>query len=139
MESIIPLNYKLEFEPNLETFTFKGREIIEFICKNQTNKIKLNAIELQVQHCVIKNAGKTIASKKICFYEEKRELDILLKEKIKGKASIHIEFTGILNDKMVGFYLSHYKQKGKTVYLATTQFEAADARRAFPCWDEPEA
>ena len=40
---------------------------------------------------------------------------------------------------MLGFYRSQYKQGGKTKYLATTQFEAADARRAFPCWDEPEA
>ena len=39
----------------------------------------------------------------------------------------------------MGFYRSQYKQGGKTKYLATTQFEAADARRAFPCWDEPEA
>ena len=39
----------------------------------------------------------------------------------------------------MGFYRSKYQQNGKTKYLATTQFEAADARRAFPCWDEPEA
>jgi len=43
-----------------------------------------------------------------------------------------------LNDRLLGFYRSQYKDgKGKTKYLATTQFEAADARRAFPCWDEP--
>ena len=47
-------------------------------------------------------------------------------------------FTGILNDRLLGFYKSQYKDKrGKTKYMATTQFEAADARRAFPCWDEP--
>ena len=50
-----------------------------------------------------------------------------------------MEFQGILNDRLLGFYRSQYKQNGKTKYLATTQFEAADARRAFPCWDEPEA
>ena len=60
-------------------------------------------------------------------------------KKIKGKATIHLEFQGILNDRLLGFYRSQYKQGGKTKYLATTQFEAADARRAFPCWDEPEA
>jgi aminopeptidase N len=44
---------------------------------------------------------------------------------------------GTLNDKMAGFYRSGYENsKGERVYLGTTQFEAADARRAFPCWDE---
>ena len=55
------------------------------------------------------------------------------------KPLFYIEFEGILNDRLLGFYRSQYKQGNKTKYLATTQFEAADARRAFPCWDEPEA
>ncbi|MEM2160937.1 MAG: M1 family aminopeptidase, partial [Candidatus Nitrosotenuis sp.] len=67
-------------------------------------------------------------------------LTIALPSKISNLAKIHIDFTGILNDRLVGFYRSQYKDKsGKTKYLATTQFEAADARRAFPCWDEPAA
>ena len=49
-----------------------------------------------------------------------------------------MEFTGILNDRLVGFYRSEYQDaEGQTRHLATTQFEATDARRAFPCWDEP--
>ena len=71
--------------------------------------------------------------------EKKEELQIKLSQKIKGKATIALEFQGILNDRLLGFYRSQYSQGGKTKYLATTQFEAADARRAFPCWDEPEA
>ena len=62
----------------------------------------------------------------------KRRVQITLGNKIKGKATIHLEFQGILNDRLLGFYRSQYKQGGKTKYLATTQFEAADARRAFP-------
>lgn len=52
------------------------------------------------------------------------------------KAIIHIEFTGILNDKMKGFYRSkYYDQEGKERFAAVTQFEATNARRCFPCWD----
>ncbi|MGH9283476.1 MAG: M1 family metallopeptidase, partial [Acidimicrobiales bacterium] len=48
-------------------------------------------------------------------------------------------FTGALNDKLRGFYRSTYKDpSGATRTLAATQFEATDARRAFPCWDEPD-
>ena len=55
-----------------------------------------------------------------------------------GPADLHLEFTGDLNDKLRGFYRSQYKGvDGEERYLATTQLEATDARRAFPCWDEP--
>jgi len=65
-------------------------------------------------------------------------LTIKLAKKIKVKVKLSSKFTGTLNDRLLGFYRSQYKDgKGRTKYLATTQFEAADARRAFPCWDEP--
>lgn len=54
-----------------------------------------------------------------------------------GEASIKLVFNGILNDKLAGFYRSKYQVNGEDRYMATTQFEPTDARRAFPCWDEP--
>ena len=61
------------------------------------------------------------------------------KELPKGsKAQLEMKFTGQLNDKMAGFYRSTYKNKdGSQGILATSQMEATDARRAFPCFDEP--
>lgn len=52
-----------------------------------------------------------------------------------------IDYVGTMNDQMAGFYRSSYKdsETGSTRYMASTQFEATDARRAFPCWDEPGA
>src|SRR6185369_3648661 len=51
----------------------------------------------------------------------------------RGSTEIHIRYTGILNDKLRGFYTS----KGPNRSYAVTQFESTDARRAFPCFDEP--
>jgi len=135
---ITPINYELIFEPDLKKFTFNGTEFISVDCKKPTNTISLNCAELKIKSCKVKSTEKLIQST-FKTNEKKEELQIKLKEKIKGKITINLEFQGILNDNLLGFYRSQYKQGGKTKYLATTQFEAADARRAFPCWDEPEA
>jgi len=135
---VTPTNYKLTFEPNLKKFTFDGTESISVDCKKPTNTITMNCAELKIKSCQVKFAGKLIESTPK-INEKKEELQIKLGTKIKGKGTIHLEFQGILNDRLLGFYRSQYKQNGKTKYLATTQFEAADARRAFPCWDEPKA
>src|SRR5205823_5809765 len=55
-----------------------------------------------------------------------------------GDWSLHLRFRGTLNEKLAGFYRSTYRDAaGQEHALASTQFESTDARRAFPCWDEP--
>ena len=133
-----PINYQLTFEPDLKKFTFFGTETIIVSYKKPTNKITMHCAELKIKSCIVKSEDDIISSTPKTN-EEKEELSIKLSKKIKGTVTISLEFQGILNDRLLGFYRSQYKQNGKTKYLATTQFEAADARRAFPCWDEPEA
>ena len=135
---VSPLNYKLTFEPDLKKFIFHGLESISINCKKPTNVITMNCAELKIKSCIVKSGQKIIGSTPK-VNEKKEELQIKLSEKIRGLCKIDLEFEGILNDRLLGFYRSRYEQNGKTKYLATTQFEAADARRAFPCWDEPEA
>ncbi len=135
---VTPINYELTFEPDLKKFTFDGTESIFANCNKSTNKISMDCAEIKIKSCQVKVGGKIIPSTPK-INEKKEELEIKLGQKIKGKVTINLEFQGILNDRLLGFYRSQYKQNGKTKYLATTQFEAADARRAFPCWDEPEA
>ena len=133
-----PLNYKLTFEPDLKKFTFDGLESISINCKKSVNIITMNCAELKIKSCIVKSGQKIIESTPK-INEKKEELQIKLGKKIRGLCTVDLEFEGILNDRLLGFYRSKYQQNGKTKYLATTQFEAADARRAFPCWDEPEA
>jgi len=54
-----------------------------------------------------------------------------------GEGVLTMDFTGTLNDQMRGFYRSKYVYNGESRNMAVTQFEAADARRCFPCWDDP--
>jgi len=137
MAGVIPINYELMFEPLFHNFKFNGEEIITLNLSKPTNSIKIDAAELSIKESHIIQGGKIISSE-FSLNEKDEKLTIKLAKKIKGKAKLSIKFTGTLNDRLLGFYKSQYKdRKGKTKYLATTQFEAADARRAFPCWDEP--
>ncbi len=56
-----------------------------------------------------------------------------------GEHTVEITFTGVLNDKLRGFYRSTFRDAdGDEQVIATTQMQATDCRRAFPCWDEPD-
>ncbi|MDE1872487.1 MAG: M1 family metallopeptidase [Thaumarchaeota archaeon] len=137
MRPVSPINYDLEFEPDFDKFKFRGKEKILIKVSRPTRQIIIHSAELEIQDCTVLWNEKKIRAK-VRLDEKKEELVLNLPEKISGRAVLLINFVGTLNDKLVGFYRSKYEYKGKEKYLATTQFEAADARRAFPCWDEPE-
>ena len=133
------INYDLSFEPDLENFTFVGKEIIRAVITKPTNTITIHAAELKIKKCQVESRNKSITTK-FTLDSKNETLTIKLASTVSGPLKLLIDFDGVLNDRLVGFYRSQYKDKsGKTKYLATTQFEAADARRAFPCWDEPAA
>ncbi len=133
--NVRPRNYTIEFEPDFSGFTFKGVEKITMDIAEQTDAIILHAADLHIHSC---RSGKQTLKFKLDEKEEK--LIISLPKKSDGQLIIDITFTGKLNDKLIGFYRSEYKDdSGAARFLATTQFEAADARRAFPCIDEPRA
>jgi len=137
--NIKPVNYELAFEPDFKRFTFAGKERIRLKIAKPTNKIVLNAADLKIKHCYLVLQNRSFMPKKILLDEKSETVTMVCQQKISGEAELFIDFEGVLNDKLAGFYRSEYEHKGKKKYIATTQFEAADARRAFPCWDEPEA
>ena len=137
-----PTGYRLVLKPDLEDFTFEGSETVEIDVIEPTTSITLNAIELDIRSCVLTTDGGESKSPLSTTLDEKAETATFqFAERIPaGRASLEIDFTGELNDRLRGFYRSRYTDAdGSERYLATTQFEATDARRAFPCWDEPAA
>ncbi len=137
---ILPIRYSITLEPDLKKFTFWGEETIEIEIKKQTRSILLNSEDLDILSAEIRFENKKPALPgKIKVDEPNETVRIKFDQYLEtGPAKLNIKFTGILNDQLRGFYRSRYTNpEGETCYLATTQFEATDARKAFPCWDDP--
>jgi aminopeptidase N len=134
-ETARPENYKLTFTPDLEKAKFEGDETISVRVLKPTSEITLNAVDIDFHEVTIASGGRTQKAK--VTPEKEKEMVVLSVEKplAAGPATIHITYTGILNDEMRGLYLGKDDQGRK---YAASQFESTDARRAFPSFDEPE-
>ncbi len=137
--NVKPGKYRLTLQPDLETFTFKGEQTVDIEIVEPTASIALNAMELEIGSATLRRDGSSTAARSISLDADSETATLDFGDTLPpGKAQLDLEFTGVLNDKLLGFYRSEYQdQDGETRYLATTQFEPTDARRAFPCWDEP--
>ncbi|MBL8030016.1 MAG: M1 family metallopeptidase [Candidatus Doudnabacteria bacterium] len=135
---IKPERYKLSVKPSLENFVFEGKEMVYLELLKPVKEITLHAKDLKVTDVEFKIRNLKFQTVKI-KYDTKAETVtfVFSKALLKGKGELSLKFKGVLNDFMRGFYRGSYTHEGKKRYLATTQFEATDARRAFPCFDEP--
>ncbi|CAL5872260.1 uncharacterized protein PFLUO_LOCUS6521 [Penicillium psychrofluorescens] len=147
-----PVNYHVSlFDLQLGgSWGYKGLVNVDAKVARPTNEIVLNAKELEVQHAeVLGKDGAQLAKASDISYNQKSErVTFKFPQEISPQDIVlSIKFTGIMNDAMAGFYRSKYKPVGEPAadtpkegdfsYMLSTQFESCDARRAFPCFDEP--
>src|SRR5215471_9570376 len=130
---VTPDHYDVTFTPDLAKASFAGEETIQVKILNRTSTVTLNSIEIEIQEASI-TQGETTQPAQMTFAPEQEQVKLDVPAALEaGPASIHIKFTGTLNDKLRGFYLAKTRLRN----YAVTQFEATDARRAFPSFDEP--
>ena len=137
--NVVPSAYRIFLTPDLDAATFAGRVEVDITVVESTREITLHALDLAMGAASVSAQSVTHRSNEPRLDEQYNTATFDFDEGLPaGEATMEIAFTGVLNDLLVGFYRSTFtSEDGQTHVIATTQFEHSDARRAFPCWDEP--
>ena len=139
--SVIPLRYALTVEPDLAAATFSGSQEVRVMVVEQITEIVLNSLELELESgSLIAADGSQVEIAKIRMDPDAERAHLELQSPASpGEWTLNLRFRGEFNRQLTGFYLSTYRDPtGEERRIGTTHFEATDARRAFPCWDEPD-
>jgi puromycin-sensitive aminopeptidase len=138
-DDVLPQAYRLRLAPDLEAATFSGTVEIDLDIVNDVDAIVLNALDLEISDAVYRDHSGNERSCTVTLDVETERASFTSDGPFAhGLGTLSMSFTGILNDLLVGFYRSTFVDPdGLTRTIATTQMEATDARRAFPCFDEP--
>lgn len=136
-DAAVPKRYDLTLEPNFDSFCFFGIVSIELQINRSSKVTELHSRELTIGSVVFRDKQGRMEPVKI----EHNDTVLYIhwpRNTVVGSAMLAIDFIGKHNDSMAGFYRSKYRDTdGKMHWMVSTQFESLDARRCFPCWDEP--
>ncbi|ALC43653.1 Psa [Drosophila busckii] len=137
--NVVPKHYELLLQPDLKAFTFTGKTIVQITVNEPSTRIILNALDITIDSAEFQYDCEKLKPNSISYSKDNETATLEFIEEIPPCAGVlYMTFTGELNDKMKGFYRSKYfTAAGEERYAGVTQFEATDARRCFPCWDEP--
>jgi puromycin-sensitive aminopeptidase len=131
--TVLPYRYEVSLTPDLEAATFTGSVSITVTAFKAT-EIVLNAIELDIHSAAINGLDVPFE-----LHEETERLILTAPYELSDDSRITLTFSGILNDKLRGWYRSTFTdESGRVRTIATSQMQSTDCRRAFPCFDEPD-
>ncbi|CAN5323210.1 M1 family metallopeptidase [soil metagenome] len=133
-KTVAPVSYDITVIPNAQAMSFTGTEKVTVTVLEATKTVTLNAAELDI-------TTATFDGKKAAFTldADKQQMTTTLPKAAKvGTHTLTFAWKGKINTTSAGFFAIDYANPdGKPARMLATQFEAPDARRFAPMWDEP--
>src|SRR6266536_3307276 len=137
-KEVVPVEYSIRRVPNIDRLALTGMETIKLSGRSPVRQLVLNALELEITEASVDAVALPKSAIKI---DKKKELLTLalLSELQPGDHTLALRFEGKINEAGQGLFYMRYQEHGSRTkkLMLGTQFEATDARRFFPCWDEP--
>jgi aminopeptidase N len=135
-KNVVPSHYAIRIEPDLEARSFRGEETIALTVRETVRELTLNSLGLEIESATLLGATETPLTPRL---DEKRQtLKLTLPHPlVGGDYEIKLAFRGKLSERPNGLYITRYQSGSESGHALVTQMEATDARRMFPCWDEP--
>ncbi|KAL6621949.1 peptidase family M1-domain-containing protein [Neocallimastix sp. 'constans'] len=141
-ETVLPIAYRLDFYTSLENFTFKGKAEIDIEILEETDIVIFHSNQLSLSNINISNDIEKWIPNSINYSKKNQYVILRFNNNLKSKTNytLNIQYSGELNSEdMTGYFVDEYKNNdGSLSNLAATQFQATYARKAFPCFDEPQ-
>ena len=134
-KDVTPDEYDIRIDTNIEEGTFDGVVRIKVDVWQPTDRIVMNSLGLTIKRAVLLDDGEPLL---VIQNEAEQTLTLVTQTPLEpDKHLLEITYTGTLGEQPQGLYVVRYQKDGKEQKGLATQFEPADARRMFPCWDEP--
>jgi aminopeptidase N len=137
-KEVVPTEYAIRIVPNIDDFTFAGSETVKLNVRSPVRQLVFNALELKIEAASVD--GKELPLSAIKIDNEKELVTLALSSELAtGDHVFTLRFRGKINQQGQGLFFMRYQEHGSGArkVMLGTQFEATDARRFFPCWDEP--
>jgi aminopeptidase N len=133
-----PSDYAIRIIPNIEALTFTGTEMVKLNVRSAVHQLVLNGVELEITEASLD--GQVLPKSALKIDKEKELITLALTSELSpGDHTLALDFSGKINQQGQGLFYMRYQEQGSGAQkiMLGTQFEATDARRFFPCWDEP--